>query len=318
VNRLALLIPARDAASVLPRLLESADQDGGFDEILVYDDASSDGTGGVARRAGARVIRTDVNTGPSIGKNKLAALATSEWLHFHDADDALAPDFVDRTRQWIALDGCDALLFGTEDRDDRTGAVLGRRTWDDAELRTDAVRYHIVNTVTNCGVYRRDRFVAAGGFDSDPATKYNEDQAMHLRLAFAGLRFRADESTGVIIYRRAGSMSSGRPVDCARAQVEVLARAAARTGARYRDEIGSRLWRLAGVCGGFQDWVFVDRCLKLAAEIGYGDPKNEHWLVRALAAVDATTAVRIRERLIRLLKPGLREGMPVVEAGKGR
>jgi glycosyltransferase involved in cell wall biosynthesis len=318
MGRLALLVPARNAESVISRLLESAQQGGGFDEILVYDDASSDGTGDVARRFGARVLRSEENTGPSAGKNQLALHSTCDWVHFHDADDALAPGFVDCARRWMAEPGCDAVLFTTEDRDDATGAVLGRRSWDDAALRTDPTRYHIVNTVTNCGIYRRTAFLAAGGFDVDPATKYNEDQAMHIRMALAGLRFRAESAVGVIIYRRANSMSSGHPIECARAHVDVLSRVAAATGSRYRTEIGTRLWRLAGVCAGYQDWTYVDRSLRLAGQIGYLRPHDEHWAVRAMAAVDPARAVRVREFLIRLLKPSLRAGMPIATASSGR
>ena len=117
-----------------------------------------------------------------------------------------------------------------------------------------------------------------------------------------------EPAVGVVINRRAGSMSSGRPMECARAQVEVLARVASATGSRYRDEIGARLWRLAGVCGGFKDWTAVERCLDVAADLGYGDPRNEHWLVRAVAAFDPATAIRAREMFIRTLKPALRAG----------
>jgi hypothetical protein len=148
----------------------------------------------------------------------------------------------------------------------------------------------------------------------DPATHYNEDQAMHIRLALAGARFCADPSIAVVINRRSGSMSSGHPVECARAQVEVLARAAAATGTRYRDEVGARAWRLAGVCGSFRDWPTVDRCMRIAADVGYGDPTNENWVVRALAAFDPSMAVRVRESLIRWFKPSLRAGVPAVTA----
>src|SRR5205814_6490718 len=126
---------------------------------------------------------SEVNTGPSRGKNVLATLTDSEWVHFHDADEALGREFVQRARTWITRDDMDVVLFGTEDRDDRTGATLHNRQWDDEALRADAVRYCIQNTVTNCGVYRRSAFLAVGGFDADEETKYNEDQAMHLRLA---------------------------------------------------------------------------------------------------------------------------------------
>ena len=314
MNRLALLIPARNAEAVLPRLFESARQGAPFDEVLVFDDASTDNTSGVARRYGARVVRSDINVGPAFGKNELVQQTTCEWVHFHDADDELAPGFVDRAKRWMDAAACDVVLFGTEDRDDATGRSLGRTGWDDAALAADPVRYNITHTVTNCGVYRRTAFIRAGGFETDPATQYNEDQAMHLRLALAGLQFRAEPHVGVVINRRMGSMSSGRPIECARAQAEVLARVAAATGTRYRDELGARLWRLAGVCGGFKDWTSVDRCIEIASSVGYGNPRDEHWLVRAMAAFDPATAVRARELFIRAVKPSLRAGQPVAAA----
>jgi glycosyltransferase involved in cell wall biosynthesis len=309
-DRLALCIPARNAAGHLPRLLDSVRaQTVPFDEVLLYDDASSDGTGDIARAFGARVVRTEVNTGPSPGKNELARHTTAEWVHFHDADEVLAPEFVAYAHEAMSRP-IDVLLFDTEDREDGTGEFLGRRHWDDAALRDDAVRYCIEHTVTNCGAYRREAFLRAGGFDTDEATKYNEDQAMHLRLALHGLRFGAAGYVGVIVYRRTGSMSSGHPIECARAQFQVLANTARVTGRRYSQAIGRRLWSLAGALGGYDDWEYVERCLRLAADLGYSDPTAEHAAIRVLARVSPIGAVRIREKLIRTLKPALRRGMP--------
>ena len=314
MHRLSLLVPARNAARTLPRLFESAAQDGGFDEVIVYDDASTDDTGAVARAHGANIIRSEINTGPSAGKNRLAREPACGWLHFHDADDALAPGFVARLRHWMHQPAIDVVVFAAEDRDDETSAVLGQARWDDDALRRDPVRYHLEHTVTNCALHRREAFLDAGGFDTDPAVKYNEDQAMHIRMALAGLRYRADDFTGGIHYRRRGSMSSGHPIECVRSQVEVLARAAVRTGRRYREEIGARVWRLAGAAGGFEDWAYVERCLQIAEATGYHHPRQEAWLVRAMARVDPASAIRVREALIRFFKPHLRDGMPTASA----
>jgi glycosyltransferase involved in cell wall biosynthesis len=310
--RIALGIPAYNAAAHLPRLLDSIRaQTLPFDEVWLYDDASTDGTGEIARAFGATVVRTEANSGPSLGKNVLAEKTACEWIHFHDADEALFPDFVERARM-LATNDVDVVLFGTEDRDDRSGALLGRRIWNDRELRHDAVRYCVQHTVTNCGVYRRQAFLDAGGFDTDDATKYNEDQAMHLRLALAGLRFCSSATLGVIVYRRSGSMSSGHPIECARAQYMVLEGVAARTGSRYATEMGARLWRLAGVLGGFKDWEYARRCIELARHVGYRDPSDEHPLIRLLSRVSPFGAIVLRESLIRALKPELRRGMPTV------
>ena len=87
------VVPARDEAEVLPTTLPSLlaqDYPGRF-RVVVVDDASSDGTGAVARKLGAEVVRGD---GPPPGwAGKVAAMATgvrsagtSEFLLFTDAD----------------------------------------------------------------------------------------------------------------------------------------------------------------------------------------------------------------------------------------
>ena len=71
---LALCIPAYNAAWCLPNLLDGVQrQSRPFDEILVYDDCSSDETAAVAERFGARVIRGGTNVGCSTAKNRMAA-----------------------------------------------------------------------------------------------------------------------------------------------------------------------------------------------------------------------------------------------------
>lgn len=313
MNRIALLIPARNATGHLGRLLASAAaQTRPFDEIWVFDDASDDGTLALAHAHGARAMRVEVPVGPSEGKNRLAAATSCEWVHFHDADEALEPEFVSRARQWMAGDDADVVLFATEDREDAGGRILGRSVWNDAALVEDPVAYTIRRTITNCGLYRRAAFLAAGGFDLDEAVRYNEDQAMHIRLALAGLRFRADSYLGVIVYRRVGSMSAAHPIECARAQVEVLQRTVARTGRRYAGPVTERAWQAAGVCAGYSDWTYVRKSLSLMRLVGGRVPAEQWWLLRFVARFAPALAVYGREVVVRLLKPELRRGMAQV------
>src|SRR5579872_6801278 len=142
--RLAMLVPAYNAAEYLLRLLDSAArQTEPFDEIWVYDDCSTDDTAAIAERYGARVVRGDINRGCSQGKNRLAAETSCDWIHFHDADDELLPNFVERARVWMAEGRFDVVLFGYEERDDRTGKVTGYGRFDPAAVKADIRSYAI-------------------------------------------------------------------------------------------------------------------------------------------------------------------------------
>ena len=91
----ALCIPAYNAAKYLPRLFASLQlQETNFDEVIVYDDCSTDNTSEVAYQLGARVIRGNENKGCTYGRLKLAEATNCDWIHFHDADDDMGSNFM--------------------------------------------------------------------------------------------------------------------------------------------------------------------------------------------------------------------------------
>jgi glycosyltransferase involved in cell wall biosynthesis len=307
---LALCVPAYNAARFLPRLLKSAAaQAVPFDEILVYDDCSTDDTGAVASALGATVIRGDANVGCSAGKNRLLAVSACDWIHFHDADDELLPHFTTLAARWMELpDAPDVVLFDFEWRDDHTHELLGRSNFCDDELRTDPIRYVILHQVNPfCGLYRRSRLVTVGGYDLDPEILYNEDVAFHCKLALAGFSFRAERDVAIINYRVNGSMSGAHPVKCLEAHVEVMRRVAEKVGARYPVEIASRLWSAAAGLGAHLEWESADRALTIAHRLFRGVPPGQDGIFSTLCSVvSPVVAFRIRETAIRLLKPQLR------------
>ena len=177
--KLAMLIPAYNAAAYLPRLLGSARrQTQTFDEIWVYDDCSTDNTAAVAERYGARVVRGEINRGCSHGKNKLAAETRCEWIHFHDADDELMPNFVERAHVWIADGRFDVVLFAYEERDDRyMRKLMGYGRFDPACSQCGCARLHdpTSDQPAICGLYRREAFLqsALAVTIRDPLVLYN-------------------------------------------------------------------------------------------------------------------------------------------------
>lgn len=87
--RISILVPARDEAETLPHTLPGLLAQGAH-EVLVLDDASTDGTGEVARSLGARVIDGAALPQGWAGKpwacHQLAQAATGDVLIFTDAD----------------------------------------------------------------------------------------------------------------------------------------------------------------------------------------------------------------------------------------
>ena len=103
--KVSIVVPAFNEARGLPATLASIrsasaafDARGWTHELIVCDNNSTDGTGDVARAAGARVVFEPVNQ-ISRARNAGATHATGDWLVFVDADShpprALFDDLVD-------------------------------------------------------------------------------------------------------------------------------------------------------------------------------------------------------------------------------
>lgn len=101
IPAISVLIPARDEEKNLPACLDSVLEDrAGVQEVLVYDDHSSDGTAAVVRAHSEKDLRVrlidSVNLpagwcGKPFACDQLARAARCEWMLFVDADARLAP-----------------------------------------------------------------------------------------------------------------------------------------------------------------------------------------------------------------------------------
>lgn len=304
--RIGLLIPAYNAAEFLPRLLKSAaDQEVPFDEIWVYDDCSTDDTAAVAEACGAKVLRGTVNKGCSAGKNALAQHVEVDWIHFHDADDELLPNFVTLSRRWISERAPDVLLFSYEYRDDQTGELILTRTFDARQLSEDPRGFAIREQINPfCGLYRRQSYLEAGGYDEDPDVLYNEDVAFHIRMAFAGLEFGAEPEVAVINYRRGGSMSAANQLACVKAHVAVMKKTLALPGAKpYETDISARLWLASGLLAAFGNWREADEATVLASRLSPEPPiVAGSVMFRGVARLFPRLAIRMREAVVKTFK----------------
>jgi glycosyltransferase involved in cell wall biosynthesis len=307
---LALCIPAYRAEEHLPRLLATArQQDPPFDEIIICVDASPDHTAEVARSWGVRVLVNDQNLGCSGSKNRALEAATSDWVHFHDADDELLPDFTAEAHHWMVMkDAPQVVIMGYEYRDFQTKALMVTGLVDDTELAADPISFSIRNKLPNFGIYQRKALLQIGGFDCDPSVLYNEDVAFHIKLAIKGFRFRASSKVTSTNWRYGNSMSAANQVNCLKAHHSVMIQVAASVGEKYPGEIAARLWAAATGLAAHLEWQGADSALNSARRLYPAVPAGQNpRFATVCRVIGPKLAFRVREYAIRAFKPRLRQ-----------
>jgi GT2 family glycosyltransferase len=142
----SILITTYNSENFLKRCLESAlQQDFPDREIIIVDNASSDGTRAVLREfeTRLRVIYNDTNRGFAGGQNQAIAKARGDWLFSLNPDVILKPDFLSAL---LAAEGQVPAARGRE----RIGALCGKLLrWkpDASNERSD--------TIDSTGIYFR-------------------------------------------------------------------------------------------------------------------------------------------------------------------
>lgn len=155
-----VVVPARDEAADIARCVASVLPQA--TEMVVVDDASSDGTGELAAAAGARVIRIDGDPPAGwLGKpwacSTGAAGATNKWLAFVDADVVLHPAAL-ATMAAATQASSTSIAGGLECRSFWERALL-------VELGLALVQEGLPPDFAGgqCFLVRRDAYEAAGG-----------------------------------------------------------------------------------------------------------------------------------------------------------
>jgi glycosyltransferase involved in cell wall biosynthesis len=105
-----VIVPARNAAGLLPRLLAALDRSTftGPWETVVVDDASIDATADIAEEWGARVVRLSSQSGPAASRNAGLAAARAPLIAFTDADCEPCPEWLSALT--AALAGADIAM----------------------------------------------------------------------------------------------------------------------------------------------------------------------------------------------------------------
>ena len=202
---ISVVIPAYNVAGCIDRAIDSVLAQTHRDvELLVVDDASSDDTVAlVERRAAAdprlRLLRSEVNAGPSVARNRGLDAASGEWVAVLDSDDAYVPERLERLLAIATAEDatvvCDNLLY----YDFATDAVTGRAMadLDETMVRTVGIHDFLANTITGRSPFdygllkammRRD-FLNEHRLRYPADLRHGEDYVLYARTLLAGARF---------------------------------------------------------------------------------------------------------------------------------
>ncbi len=181
----SVVIPVFNGAETLHACLDALSAqtvDAESFEVIVVDDGSTDGSAEIAAQHEVTLIRQE-HAGAAAARNRGARQACGQLFLFTDADCEPLPDWI---QQMLAPFGDPDVVGAKGVYRSRQRSLVARFTQAEYEEKYDrlmrADRIDFIDT--HAAAYRRDVFLAQGGFN--PEFLRNQDQEFSFRLARAG------------------------------------------------------------------------------------------------------------------------------------
>ena len=183
---ISIVIPNRNREAILGECLEAVygSRYGSFDVVLV-DDASTDGSLDIARRFPCTVVKNERCLGAAASRNAGARAAKGEILFFTDADVLLAPDALSRVNSDLEDDRI-AGVIGLLSPSLRFGNLSSQ--YKNLYMHTTYMKLPAEVSVfyTSCAAIRRGVFEECGGFDVRYLSSGIEDMEFGERVTGGG------------------------------------------------------------------------------------------------------------------------------------
>ena len=197
----SIIIPTHNRLDLLQKAISSALASGDV-EVIVVDDASSDGTEAYCRTLNSsNYIRLDQNVRTGGARNAGIQAANTQYLAFLDDDDVRLPGSIDRQVALMEEDAAYGVIYGRYFQADSSGNYESDeafpRDCPEGDLLDRLLRLNFIGLST-C-VVRKSVFDDIGLFDASPAMYGIEDWDLWLRAAHRH-KFRA-LCAPVAIYR---------------------------------------------------------------------------------------------------------------------
>jgi len=187
-----VIIPMHNRADTVPATMASvAAQTIRPQRVIVVDDASTDESVAAVKQLGMQgveVLEQRPNRGVGAARNAAAALATTKWLAFLDADDSWKPTFLEEVIGAAEALGADfASSGGSREMLRRPPIVRVLDNVPDVSDQSAAfwrIARRFMPIVPSSAVIKRSLFERAGGFETD--VRWGEEVPLFARLWLEG------------------------------------------------------------------------------------------------------------------------------------
>lgn len=228
---ISVIMAVYNAESFVERALRSAMDQTCQPHIIIVDDASTDRTaetvaGIIADYPKATLVRQLRNAGPARARNVALRLVQTDWVTPLDADDAMAPDRLEKMLEIARERGWDAIADDQIRVDSWAEDANRRRLWSDDDfgmMDLSLARFVRENIMTNTGLGRelgyvkplmRVEFLKQNDLYYNEDMRLGEDYDLYCRFLARGGRFGLVDPLGYFAHETPGSLSRyHRPQD---------------------------------------------------------------------------------------------------------
>lgn len=187
--KVTVVVPVHNGAPFLERCLRAlSETDYENFDVVVVDDASTDGSADIARAFDCRVLSQRERRGPAAARNLAVAVAECELIFFTDADVLVKPSTIREAVEFLARDPEAAGVIGSYTKETPAAGFVSAYKNLQHHLVHQRSAGSVAGFFTACGALRREAFEAVGGFDESARDCALEDFELGLRLTAHGRR----------------------------------------------------------------------------------------------------------------------------------
>lgn len=300
--KIALLVPCYNATKYLPSFFNNIKQlNRKFDEIIFYNDGSTDKTKEILESSGYTFFSSDTNIGAACARNFLAEVSKSDFIHFHDVDDLMSYNYLDEVIKainnnheaevitcdvdWVAFDTKESLIHWK---------------YNNLELMKSPILYTLKNPIGGINTtFKRSTFLKINGFNT--VFRIWEDADIHVRLALLGAKFYHIEETLCISIRYPNSLSSNQKYGwfCRFMYLKSYINS-------FPIDLTNEVYKEIEKCGYnlivYNNWIKAKEAFDLVYKNQYSIPTTQNTIMSIIKSISPITAFFLKGVILKLLK----------------